>query len=56
MVFPAADALMRRGIPLLFATGYEQSGIPARFHDIQRCEKPMAARKLCGIVATLLSR
>ena len=46
MVFPVADALSERGVPFVFATGYEQSAIPARFTDVRRCEKPVEPRQI----------
>lgn len=39
-VYPAADVLMARGIPFLFATGYDQAVIPERFAGVVRCDKP----------------
>ena len=41
MVFPVADALNARGVPFVFATGYEKATIPERFADVQHCEKPV---------------
>jgi DNA-binding NtrC family response regulator len=41
MVYPVADALIERGVPFVFATGYEPSAIPARYADVLRCEKPV---------------
>ena len=40
MAFPVADALMARGIPFIFATGYDAQVIPLRFTHVKRCEKP----------------
>lgn len=40
-IFPVADLLLARGIPFLFATGYDRSAIPSRYADIVRCEKPV---------------
>jgi CheY-like chemotaxis protein len=40
-VFPVADALQSRGIPLVFATGYEKTIIPVRFAEAKHCEKPI---------------
>lgn len=45
MVFPVADALRARGVPFLFATGYEPSMIPQRFADVHHCEKPVEPLK-----------
>jgi CheY-like chemotaxis protein len=48
MAFPVADALMARGIPFIFATGYDAQVIPLRFTDVKRCEKPMASEQICA--------
>jgi len=45
-VFPVADRLAERGVPFLFATGYDQSAIPERFANIQRCEKPFSLKDI----------
>ncbi len=46
MVFPAADLLLERGVPIIFSTGYDRSAIPARFNHVPRCEKPFGFIKL----------
>ncbi|HEY0629712.1 MAG TPA: response regulator [Sphingomicrobium sp.] len=40
-VFPLADELAGRAVPMLFLTGYGHNHIPERFAHICRCEKPM---------------
>lgn len=40
MSWPVADALLRRGVRFVFATGYDSASIPARYAEIVRCEKP----------------
>ena len=42
MAFPVADLLANRGVPFLFATGYDEATIPARFAEVARCEKPIS--------------
>lgn len=39
-VFPVADALVDRGVPFLFTTGYDRSWVPPRFQHVSRWEKP----------------
>ncbi len=39
-VFPVADALIERGVPFIFATGYGSATIPERYSGVTRCEKP----------------
>ena len=43
MVYPVADALQARGVPFVFATGYEKITIPARYAGVRHCEKPFEA-------------
>lgn len=45
MSWPVADALLGRGVPFLFATGYDKASIPARYAGIVRCEKPVDPNK-----------
>ncbi|MCB8837054.1 response regulator [Aurantimonas sp. VKM B-3413] len=40
--FPVADALISRGVPFVFATGYDCSLLPERFANVPACEKPVA--------------
>ena len=46
MAYPVADALVARGVPFVFATGYDEASIPARFAHIIRCEKPVESEKI----------
>jgi CheY-like chemotaxis protein len=41
LVFPVADALLARGIPIVFSTGYDSRAIPENYREIPRCEKPI---------------
>jgi DNA-binding response OmpR family regulator len=46
-VFPVAEELVRRGVPLIFATGYEDGHIfPAHLAGYTRLHKPYAGREL----------
>lgn len=51
MVFPVADALETRGVPFVFATGYEGTAIPARYAHVQRCEKPVGMAALANVLS-----
>ena|SRR5579864_6159615 len=46
LVFPFADALMRRGIPFVFASSYGEGGIPARYRVGPVVQKPFAPSEL----------
>jgi CheY-like chemotaxis protein len=39
-VFPAADMLVARGIPFVFATGYGKAGLEGRFRNVPVLNKP----------------
>lgn len=51
-VFSVAEALTARGIPFIFATGYNASDLPPAWRHVTRCEKPVdaaaVARALIG--------
>ena len=40
MVFPVAEALRERGVPFLFATGYDLWSLPQAYADVPCFEKP----------------
>jgi CheY-like chemotaxis protein len=56
MIYPAADALTARGVPFLFATGYDQESLPERFATSLRLEKPLGAQNVASVIAPLLER
>jgi CheY-like chemotaxis protein len=41
MVFPVADALRARGVPFVFATGYDRQAIPDRYSDVAHYQKSL---------------
>jgi CheY-like chemotaxis protein len=43
---PVADAVDKRGLPFVFATGYGASGIPERFRGRPFLQKPFAIEQL----------
>ncbi len=45
-VFPVAEALVARGIPFVFATGYSASDLPPQWRHVPRFEKPVNAATL----------
>jgi CheY-like chemotaxis protein len=51
MAYPVADALLERGIPFVFATGYDKAAIPPRYAHVPRCEKPVTAARVVGALA-----
>ena len=53
-VFPVADALTRQGVPFLFATGYSQAAVPARYQHVPRWEKPFTPEDLAQALPKLM--
>jgi len=54
--FGIADELSRRGVPFVFATGYDAGAIPARFRHVVRVEKPYDVAQLVGELEAFLNR
>jgi ActR/RegA family two-component response regulator len=52
MVYPLAEALESRGVPFVFATGYDASALPDRFRHVPLLTKPADF----GAIASELSR
>jgi len=46
LAFPVADALTRKGIPFVFATGYEADAIPSVYQDVPVWQKPFDPQEL----------
>ena len=56
MIYPIADELRRRRVPVVFATGYDAAIIPARFADVPCCQKPVDGEKVVQALARALDR
>jgi CheY-like chemotaxis protein len=52
---PAADALLSRGIPFLFASGYDAAGIDRRYAHIPRVEKVYTSDELLQMVEKVMA-
>ncbi len=55
-VYPVAEALAVRGIPLVFTTGYGDSGIAAPWKDSPIVQKPFSQDQLARALRTALAR
>ncbi|MEH3046286.1 response regulator [Sphingomonas adhaesiva] len=56
LAFPVADRLVRRGVPTVFTTGYDEAAIPDRFAAVERCRKPVNIRLIMGTMRVLIDR
>ena len=54
MVYPVAKALRERGVPFIFATGYDASSIPNGYADVPRWEKPFDPQVLARVLPSLM--
>jgi DNA-binding response OmpR family regulator len=50
MAFPIASELRKHGVPTIFATGYDESMVPAEHAATLRLEKPVDLAALCRAV------
>lgn len=53
--FTLADALLARGVPFAFLTGYDAGSIPERFGEVRRIEKPADVRTVMKALSDLRS-
>ena len=52
-IYPVAHELVRRAVPIVFATGYNESAILPEFAGAARCEKPIEAHRLIAALAAM---
>ena len=55
VVFPVADTLRERNIPIIFATGYGAKGLPSRFRDCPTLPKPFGYQALAEVLRAALA-
>jgi len=51
--FPVADALIAKGVPFVFATGYGERGLPENYRGRPVLQKPFAKDDLERVLKTL---
>lgn len=54
--YPVADMLLKRGVPLLFLSGYREETLPVRMHDEARLPKPFTGEQLEKEIRDLCAR
>lgn len=54
MAFPVVDALRARGIPFVFATGYNQAVLPSEYAAVPRWQKPFDPEALARALPSLM--
>ncbi|KMO10860.1 response regulator [Methylobacterium platani] len=53
LVYPLVAELNRRGVPMVFATGYDAVAIPAKYGAIPSWSKPFDYEALAGMLPAL---
>lgn len=54
-VYPVADVLTARGVPFIFASGYDPKVIPEIYAHIPQCDKPVNGSSLAKALAAYFS-
>lgn len=55
-IFPVAEMLAERGVPIVFATGYDRDGLPERWHDQTILQKPYTMDDVARSLASATGR
>ena len=55
VVYPVADLLRGRGVPIIFATGYGAGELPSRFRNYAALSKPFSYDELAEALRTVLA-
>ncbi len=55
VIFPVADTLQERGVPVIFATGYGSGTMPQRFSASPTLPKPFAYETLAAALRAVLA-
>jgi DNA-binding response OmpR family regulator len=53
--YPVADALLKAGVPIAFATGHGTKGVEPRYKDALMLPKPFGFEAVKGVVRRLLA-
>ena len=51
LVYPVADVLVGRGVPFIFATGYDSGDLPTGYAQVPTYQKPASAAAVLGLLA-----
>lgn len=52
-VYPLADALLQRGVPFVFITGYDERDIPIAYRGVRRLTKPCLTAALMAALPVI---
>lgn len=55
LIFPVAERLVARGVPIMFTTGYDVGSMPEQFADYVRCQKPVPIERIVRTAGRLIA-
>ena len=53
-IFPVAEILARRGVPLVFSSGYGADGLPDQWQDQPTLPKPFTSDEVAAVLQRLI--
>jgi DNA-binding NtrC family response regulator len=56
MSYPVAEELLRRGVPVVFTTGYQSVGLDGKWAGFHFCEKPCTPKDIQALIIKGLGR
>lgn len=56
VAWPIVDALLKRGVPVVITTGYDDGAIPPAYTSLPRCEKPTTGRDVMELLQRTLKQ
>jgi DNA-binding response OmpR family regulator len=54
--FPMAEALADKGVPFVFTTGYDESGMPDEWRDRPSLRKPFMMHEMAAVLKKAITR
>lgn len=49
-VYPVADVLRRKGVPIVFTTGYDETSVAPDYSDVPSLQKPTSVEQLIQVL------
>lgn len=55
-IYPVAERLREREVPIVFATGYGRAGVDPQWHECPIVQKPYTAKELSSHIVAAITR
>ena len=56
LTYPVAEVLKERGIPVIFATGYQPTALPEQFRGMPTLHKPFEQQRFAEVMQAVLAQ